>query len=288
MRNVILPVLLAAGLALAGCNVIKNAPVSTVETNKLQPKPNPKPRDNAKLVNPIPENLPGEWAIVNVAGADIAPQGDVLPSLTLTPNPELNGVLDVIGYNGCNYLNGGWQVGGNSLKAVGEFISTLRACPDAPHQQSINQALERTRSFAVEGDKLILRDAAGQEVMRLRNHTLAFINGAWRVASIAGMELAPTIDIRVVLDADEGRIHGNAGCNTLNGKLISTLERKNGVEFRDLRTTRMTCPDIATEQSFLLALEEAVSVRADGDGRIAFDNDQGQPIITMTKADPEP
>lgn len=262
--------------AMSSCSALKptQSPASTTDKQ---------PTNKKEIKQTWHSPLEGEWAVTNVAGTDVIPTSDDLPSLSLLPNPDLEGVLDVVVYNGCNYLNGGWQVGSSSIKPVGEFISTLRACPDAPYQQAINQAINRTSSFVIDGKNLTLQDGAAQEVMRLRNHTLSFLNGAWRVTSIAGEAVNPSINIQVVLDAEEGRIHGSAGCNTLNGKLVSTLERKDGIEFRDLRTTRMTCPDIATEQAFLVALEEIVSVSQNGKDKINLNNDQGQAIVTMER-----
>lgn len=284
MKSFILLPLLAAALVLGGCNATKTASNPAAQTqgvNKQPRKPHSKPKDSHKMVNKVQPALLGEWAIVSVAGTKLVPNGDVLPSLTLSPNPELNGVVDVIGFNGCNYINGSWQVGSSSLKPTGEFISTLKACPDAPYQQSINQALSQAVAYQLKGNNLSLRDADGKEMMLLRNHNLSYLNGAWKVVSITGKTVNPTINIAVVLDDDQGSIHGSAGCNTLNGKMIPTLERNSGVEFRDLRTTRMTCPDIAVEQAFLLALEQVSSVQHNSDGSITFLNEDGKPIITM-------
>ena len=49
----------------------------------------------------------------------------------------------MIGFNGCNYLNGSWIVNGSKLNPNGEFITSLKACPDAPYEFAFNRAINR-------------------------------------------------------------------------------------------------------------------------------------------------
>ena len=57
----------------------------------------------------------------------------------------------------------------------------------------------------------------------------------------------PVIEIYL----EEERIHGNAGCNTINGKV--EVEGSN-ISFSEIITTEMACPG-NLEQRFLAALE---------------------------------
>ncbi len=88
---------------------------------------------------------------------------------------------------------------------------------------------------------------AGNE-FDLRLHdiwALEFINGEEFIEG--EQDIHPIIEIYLV----EERVHGNAGCNTINGKVIVN---ENKIAFSEIITTEMACPgDI--EQRFLTALQ---------------------------------
>ena len=46
-----------------------------------------------------------------------------------------------------------------------------------------------------------------------------FINGAWQIIEV-GKEKCDDESLRLVIDIPELRIHGNAGCNIVNGQLL--------------------------------------------------------------------
>ena len=83
---------------------------------------------------------------------------------------------------------------------------------------------------------------------------------------------------------DEHKIHGNAGCNVLNGDIIVNLDKGNGIEFKNLATSRMMCPDIATEQAFLLALESVDNAtKGSSPDTTLLKNAAGQTIISLKR-----
>jgi heat shock protein HslJ len=88
---------------------------------------------------------------------------------------------------------------------------------------------------------------AGNEV-DLRLHdiwVLEFINGEEIIKG--EQDNNPIIEIYL----EEGRVHGNAGCNTINATVIVN---ENKIAFSEIITTEMACPgDI--EQRFLTALK---------------------------------
>ena len=88
---------------------------------------------------------------------------------------------------------------------------------------------------------------AGNEV-DLRLHdiwALEFINGEEFIRG--EQETRPIIEIYL----EEGRVHGNAGCNTINGTVIVN---ENSIAFSQIITTEMACPG-DLEQRFLTALQ---------------------------------
>ena len=249
------------------------------------PAREPAPETPAAVNSHALDGLFGEWSITEVAGKAVVVNGENHPKITLAQAPGSTDILRVIGYNGCNYLNGDWKVIDGKITKAGEFISTLMACPDAPYEYDVNQAIDRVASYKLtDAENLVLYSASGTPVMKLRSRNLSFLDGAWTIVSIHGNPVPKSADLRVVIDIEERKIHGNAGCNILNGELVVNLDKGNGLEFKNLATTRMTCPDIATEQQFLLALEEVdTAVRgADASTAIMKDSD-GKTIITLSR-----
>ncbi len=240
--------------------------------------------------NQAVKSISGEWAVVEINGRELTVNGDNRPTFTFTAAPDVAGAVSLIVFNGCNYLNGTFLVGEKKLVPQSELISSLMACHDAPYEYEINQALARVTDYSVERtggiSTLRLMDDTGRAVLVLRNHTLGYLNGAWKVLRIDNRTVPSTASVDVVIDIQSRTIHGNAGCNLLNGEILLNLDVPAGIEFGKLRTTRMTCPDIETEQHFLVALEQvkaAANVDAD---HASLLNDKGEVIVSLERIDP--
>jgi putative lipoprotein len=84
------------------------------------------------------------------------------PHLILQAEP-----LQVGGYGGCNRLSGEYELEDDRLH-FGALATTMRACVDGMDiEAGFHAALEKTRTFAIEGQSLELRDEAGAVVARL-------------------------------------------------------------------------------------------------------------------------
>lgn len=275
-----IPALAIMALTTTGCGSLRNSsdkkaattiPATKVETVEVTP------------INDILATFDGEWSIVEVNGENVVINGENHPKLTFTIEQENPGMVSVIGFNGCNYLNGAWNIKGSKIVPAGEFISTLKACDDAPYEYAVNQALDQAESYQfTDPSNMVLLSSTAQPVMKLRRHNLAFLNGAWRVTEIEGAAISA--NVRIVIDVDEHKIHGNAGCNILNGDITVNLDKRDGIEFKNLATSRMTCPDIATEQAFLLALESVDNAaKGSAPDTAVLKNAAGQTIISLKR-----
>lgn len=90
--------------------------------------------------------------------------------------------------------------------------------------------------------------------MTLEKRMVDQLNGSWKVISIDGKEITaenPTM----VIDIPEGKLSGFAGCNRMFGSIILD-GTPYGIAFTQVGATRMACPDMSTEQAFLLLLEQ--------------------------------
>lgn len=228
-------------------------------------------------------SLSGHWYIRTVAGEKVAPpvEDDAeAPYLEFVPTEAR-----FYGSNGCNIINGDYQVGAAQSLHFFSIATTMRLCPGNDLELPIARALDATRSFSITSDKgakiLALHNADKLTVMTLRCSDIDFINGAWQVTKIYSDKVTNP-DCRLIFDVNEGRINGDTGCNMLMGELRRERNESRNISFSGLSTTRRMCPDIKLEQSLLIALEEVTNVRHGQGNSIELLNSQGAPIIHLT------
>jgi heat shock protein HslJ len=85
----------------------------------------------------------------------------------------------------------------------------------------------------------------------------SFDNTRWKLTGLAGLDSLPGLrkDAFIQFNGTEGRYHGNAGCNLVNGSY--TLEG-NTLRFGPAAMTRMACPEaeMNVEMAFTKMLQE--------------------------------
>lgn len=269
--------LVALSLA-TSCNTTKKSTqqVANVKTETL-----------SQTEGAISHVIYGEWTAYDVNG--MAVTGDDRPYVIFDKSGSNPYLVQCYANNGCNTLNGTYAITpGGSMKPTSDFASTMRLCPDAKYEMGFNMALNYVTGYKIEqvGSEYLmyLTDAQGKNLMVLRKADAGYMNGAWRVTRINDKNIAESQNIEMVIDMADLKVHGNAGCNVLNGSLFIDQAKQNSLQFRDLRTTRMTCPDIATEQALLVALEQVETVVPGRDDKTALLKDaSGQVLITLQR-----
>lgn len=226
--------------------------------------------------------LDGEWNIDNVNGQKVT--GEERPFITFDLSQGC-----IYGNNGCNIVNADAVTGkGNKLQFTG-MMSTQKYCANAPFEHLINTTLDQVRSYKISryGHEyyLDLFNDRGHLIMVLRKHNMDFLNGAWRVTAINGQPNSNE-GVQFVFDLPEKKIHGNAGCNIINGEITIDPDVTNSVQFSNIASTRMMCPDIATETAVLVALEETEKAFAKSDDTVTFVNHAGKPVLQLIRIDP--
>lgn len=224
----------------------------------------------------------GDWAIETVYGKKVV--GEEAPHLKFVPSEN-----KVYGNNGCNVINAEYKVDQkNSTIRFDYFATTMRMCAkEGLTDYEINTAIGAAKYYkvTVENDDyyLTLFDEDRQEVMTLMHQNFDFLNGTWRVTKI-GEEPVNVAQMKIVIDVDENKLHGNAGCNTFNGLLETDMERPNSISFSGIAITRMMCPDMQYETKLLVALEEASYARPLSTKEVVLYNDQHEPVATLIRS----
>ena len=232
--------------------------------------------------------IKGDWAIEQVNGKTAV--GETAPYIKFEPVQGR-----VYGNNGCNTINGSYKYSAaDHTLGFSQLITTLMACGmTGITDAEINAALSTVRTYTLE-DKgqqywLYLQDGAGKTVLALMHQNFDFLNGTWLVQSIkekvinkGSRQLVP--DMKLVIDVPEGKVHGNTGCNILNGDFTVDMDRPNSISFENMATTRMACPpDNNYETDLLVALEEATTAHAVDSKTVELLNSQKQVIMVLVR-----
>ena len=227
--------------------------------------------------------LTGDWAIETVLGKKAV--GETAPFIKFVP-----GENRIYGNNGCNVINGQYSSDSSVRKITfGNLATTMMMCgQNNITDAEIGEALGLTVSYSMnEGDnnESILRfyDAGGKEVMQLMHRDFHFLDGTWAVVAIDG-EKINVEGMKVALDIDEGKLHGNTGCNIINGTLETDMDAANSISFSKIAMTRMTCPDSGWETRMMVALEEAVTARKVSGDEVEFIGSNGRQVMLLKKS----
>lgn len=282
MKRILLPAIcLTALLSISSCNSSKTA---TAAPEHL------KTQTLGQTENVIEKILYGDWFITRAGSLDLASTGSAMPTMSFGESQEQNPYLvSYSAFDGCNYNNGTYSVTPNGkMTLAGHPIATMKFCGDSPYEVGVVSGISSVSSYSIDkqGDTymLYMKNAAGETILALRKSNIDFINGAWTATLINGESVPESADIELVIDLLQKSIHGNAGCNMLNGKVSVDNNSGSAIHFSDLNTTRMTCPNIATEQQLLNALATVTSVRPGPTSETAqLLNAEGSTVIELAR-----
>ena len=276
-----LAMLLIAGAGMStGCNSMK-------QSSKPATAENARPVTGASSsTKSVAQELVGDWAIIDVKGHQVVSNEAEYPHMGFATNQDNPGWVDFYAYNGCNFINGVVALKGSKIAKQGDFAATMKLCHDAKYEMAISTALEQMKTLRIDKINnesfLYLIDGSCQTLMTLRKHNLNFLEGAWKVKSIDGQRVPSEVGIQIVVDLQTNTVHGNAGCNVLNGLVKVNMDVENGISFADVATTRMTCPNIAYESQFLQALGK-VATATGNDSRAQLRDASGKTVVELER-----
>ena len=150
----------------------------------------------------------------------------------------------------------------------------------------INLALDATRyySWELNGDDYYLTfyNELREPVMGLMHQNFQFLNGTWAVKEISGEEV-DVPKMKLVIDVEEGKIHGNTGCNVINGSLEINMNAANSISFQAISKTMMLCPNENYETQLLVALEEAMKAKPLKGGKVELLDSQDKAVLVLER-----
>ena len=195
-------------------------------------------------------DLTGEWNIVAVNGEKV--QAANMPYIGL----DMKG-KKVYGNAGCNRMTGTFEA--DSLQpgkiSFGQVGTTRMMCPD------------------MDTPVISLNDLAGE----------------WVISAIYGVRVGKMDKTPfIAFDIAQKRVHGNAGCNIVNGGFSQEEGKANSLKFSQMISTMMACPDMDTERQILEALGKVTSFSLNQEQAVALLDEAGTEVLTLTKNTGEP
>ena len=234
------------------------------------------PVHELKITNAA-EQLYGEWDIITVRKKKVYTIERAYLYL------DFAGGNKVYGNNGCNTINGTFQWSGNNLM-FGEFITTDNSCENVTSEKTIMHALADVRRYTLtaqyNAQYLNLMNSKGVVVAVLKRHNLDAMNGAWLVKEINSENVAE-LNMRLVIDAVMQTIHGDTGCNLINGIITLDPTKDMAIQFEDLHSTEHDCESIDNETDLLLALESTESCKRINQNEMALLDHKGNIVIVL-------
>lgn len=232
-------------------------------------------------------SINGEWNIVEINGAKVQPaEGEPLPFIGFDTSTGR-----LYGNSGCNRMMGSFdkdaKAGSLSLGTIG---STRMMCPDMTVERNVLNALEQVKTYKVAGkNKVLLCNASNRPVVVLEKKAadvkLSLLNGEWKITEAngeaipSGMEKQPFL----AFDVKKKTIHGNAGCNLINGGFETNADNPRSLSFPGVAATMMACPDMEVESRILKAMNEVKSFDKLAGGGIGLYDANGSLVMVLTK-----
>ena len=128
----------------------------------------------------------------------------------------------------------------------------------------------------------ITGDLADQYVLEKHMRDLAIEDRRWKLVELRGKPIESS-DATLMLRAEDSVASGNASCNTFTGGYAI----KNGQRIRferGMAVTRMACPDMTIETSFLETLQQVDNYTVSQDGMLSLNRARMAPLIRFAPA----
>jgi hypothetical protein len=234
-------------------------------------------------------SINGEWNIIEINGAAVVPApNQEFPFIGFDTNTG-----KVFGNSGCNRMMGSFDVNAKpGTIDLGAMASTRMACPDMTLEQNVLSALGQVKKYKKLGkENIALCGSSNRPIIVLQKKAptvkLSDLSGKWIISEAGGqsipegMEKQPFIEFNL----SEKRIHGNAGCNLINGGFVADNENSSAISFPQLISTMMACPDMEeVEGRVMKALNEVKSFgKLAGGGIGLYDADNTLVMVLVKK-----
>lgn len=232
-------------------------------------------------------SINGEWNIVEVSGIKVVPgESSSLPVIAFDTETGR-----VSGNSGCNRMMGSFDVNAKpgSLELKG-MAGTKMMCPDMTTERNVLSALAQVKGYKKAGKgKMYLCNSSNRPVVVLEKRVgsvgISILKGEWKIKEVSGEVIPEGMEKQpfIAFDVKQKTIHGNSGCNLMNGGFETSASNAKSISFPGVASTMMACPDMETEGKVLKALNEVKSFDVLSGGGIGLYDANGALVIVLEK-----
>lgn len=231
-------------------------------------------------------DISGEWNVVSVKGEQV--EGNPYIGFDLAEGR-------IYGNAGCNRIMGGVEVDSVNPGKIGftGVGATRMMCPDMETEQKVLEALNEVAGYQASSAGVELTDKDGNVLMSLEKKeapavSVNDINGKWNITKVEGaaVEVAdktPFISFNVV----ENAVHGNGGCNIINGSFSQEEGNPSSLKFGQMISTMMAGPGMETERNVLSAMNKVASFVVNEDGTLSLMDVADNEVLLLVKSEDE-
>lgn len=274
---------LAVSLMLGGCGIFGNKKEAI---NPVLPHDRENIAQKADQQTYTPEEIKagvvkGDWAIETVYGQTAV--GEKAPFIKFVPAEKR-----IYGNNGCNVINAVYNYNPkDSTISFHELASTMMSCAkEGLTDYQINAALGAVKYYTWNDRDsdyyLTFYDENRRPVMQLMHQNFEFLNGTWKVTKI-NEQAVNVPGMQLVIDVDEGKLHGNTGCNVINGDFEIDMDAANSISFSAIGMTKVACRNGDYETALIVALEEASAAKPVSNQEVIFYDSMHKPVLTLVR-----
>jgi len=274
-RALILPMMLAGGVALTACSTPPPPPTETASETE--------PTTAELSIRPaIPELAGSEWQVETMGGVGVVAGSE--PQINFAEDGAINGTT------GCNRFFGRYAQDGGALQFSGTGMTRMACMADG--------VMEQETAFAaiLQGAAQLDIDPSGRITIQGENgvgftarrlpaegeaagHDPAILTGAeWRVEDLNRGGVIDNSNLTLTFTAT-GRVTGSTHCNSLSGIYYAT---ETVITFGPINTTLKACAAEALNQQasrFTEALRGEMGWRVTEDGALELTREGGHRVL---------
>lgn len=233
-------------------------------------------------------DIDGEWNIIEINGTAVVPApGQAYPYIGFD-----KATGRVHGNAGCNRLMGSFDVNAEpGTIDLSQLGTTRMMCPDMTVEQNVLNALSQVKKYVKLGGENIglcaksLKHPLLVLKKKVPEMTVADLNGKWKIVEAMGITLPDSLENQpfIELNAAEKKLHGNAGCNLINGAFQTEEKNPASIAFPQFISTMMACPDMDTEDRVKQALNNTRSFGRLQEGKVGFYDADNTLVLVLKK-----
>lgn len=230
-------------------------------------------------------DLNGEWNIIEVNGQQTTSEKEPFIGLDIKNKR-------VYGFAGCNRIMGSFEADSQEpgKLAFGQLGTTRMMCQNMDTERAILGALSEVTGYEGNAEKLSLTNKKGKDIITLEKRmeaTVQALEGKWNIALVNGATIESIEKTEkkpfLAFNVAEKKVHGNGGCNIINGGFTQEKDQSSSLKFTQMISTMMAGPGMNVERQVLEAIDSVRSFRVKDSATVALLNENGKEVLTLVK-----